>query len=270
MSEVEKIKNNDPASIAEKHDKAASPSEVPAQITRLRLPPSNTKLILARILKFFSTPEGCDNALMLIQYFGNVVVWLLNKRGQKKTAGRVGKLSSMISDYRIMARLLDFFPLYLSSIDSLKNPPKDKLLSAVSILQDISMMLYYPLERIYWFGAHNIIPVSDMTVLKAGIYSCRFWAVWVVLNFIKLDSARKALLLQKKRIMSKQDSDAESMQKELGQVDSQLKAWKYSFGNTLAYLPLTVHWSLEKSNFPDVLVGVCGTIAGVCAAVNRW
>jgi hypothetical protein len=35
-------------------------------------------------------------------------------------------------------------------------------------------------------------------------------------------------------------------------------------------LPLTVHWSLERSSFPDVLVGVFGGFASVFQIYAAW
>jgi hypothetical protein len=43
----------------------------------------------------------------------------------------------------------------------------------------------------------------------------------------------------------------------------------YTFFN-LSYLPLTVHWSLEKSSFPDVLVGVFGGFASIFQIYAAW
>jgi hypothetical protein len=37
-----------------------------------------------------------------------------------------------------------------------------------------------------------------------------------------------------------------------------------------AYLPLTIHWSVEKSLFPEWGVGVCGTVAAVAQIVAAW
>jgi hypothetical protein len=38
----------------------------------------------------------------------------------------------------------------------------------------------------------------------------------------------------------------------------------------ISYLPLTVHWSLEKSSFPDVLVGVFGGFASIFQIYATW
>ena len=37
-----------------------------------------------------------------------------------------------------------------------------------------------------------------------------------------------------------------------------------------AYFPLTVHWSLETSSFPDVGVGIFGTIAALVQLKMAW
>jgi hypothetical protein len=38
----------------------------------------------------------------------------------------------------------------------------------------------------------------------------------------------------------------------------------------LAYFPLTIHWSFEKSSFPDIGVGICGTVAAVAQFYAAW
>jgi len=37
-----------------------------------------------------------------------------------------------------------------------------------------------------------------------------------------------------------------------------------------AYLPLTVHWSTENSKFPDIGVGICGTLASIAQICVAW
>ncbi len=51
--------------------------------------------------------------------------------------------------------------------------------------------------------------------------------------------------------------------KSLKDIEISKKQWNLYFLVNAAYFPLTVHWSLESSLFPDVGVGICGTIAAV-------
>ncbi|PVU91249.1 hypothetical protein BB559_004229 [Furculomyces boomerangus] len=227
-------------------------------------------MILTKLVKFFSSRGGCDNALMLIQYSAKIAVWLFLRTKRDSVANRLIALSALISDYRIMARVTDFFPLYISSIHTLTNPPKSNFSRLVNSLQSISMMLFYPFERLYWLGGHGIIPMEKETIGKVALLSVRFWAFWVVLNFLRLGQSYHELMGRKQHCLTQSKSDAGAMQKELEEIDGQVTVWKRSLVNNLAYLPLTLHWSIPNNVFPDVAVGIFGTIAGISSAMNRW
>lgn len=75
----------------------------------------------------------------------------------------------------------------------------------------------------------------DSTALS--LWSTRFWALYVVLQFAHLREDR-ALLLRRERVLSKE--------KVKGQEHSELKrrwdAWWNELAVNVGYLPLTVHW----------------------------
>ncbi|OLY85121.1 hypothetical protein AYI68_g701 [Smittium mucronatum] len=230
-----------------------------------------SEILLSKLIKFFTAHGGCDNAIMLIQYSSKILVWLLMRSPKRMGAAkRLAALSAILSDYRICGRVTDFFPLYISSIHTILKPPSSKLLQFTTTLQSISMMLFYPLERAYWLGLHEIVPMSMASVGRVGIASVRFWAIWVVLNFLRLGISYKDLMARRVEILGSRKLSAEAMQKELEEVDSQVTSWKCSLVNNLAYFPLTLHWSFPNEIVPDVAVGILGTIAGLASAINRW
>lgn len=53
-------------------------------------------------------------------------------------------------------------------------------------------------------------------------------------------------------------------------IEKKKKDWNLAFLINSAYFPLTVHWSLESSGFPDVGVGLFGTIAAVAQVYISW
>ncbi|KAG0349886.1 hypothetical protein BG005_010579 [Podila minutissima] len=245
-----------------------------------KLFPANKTLDHA--VRFLSQVRGTDKTLMVIQYISKIFVWYFLKRGRASTAQRIKNLSGPISDYRILLRYYGLLPLiqWMQYVDN--NPSPSKLLLLVDRLQNICNLIYYPLEHIYWLGAHEVIPISMETTNKISLWSCRFWAAYVVLQFIHLVEEYR---LYKHRVQSVQEQikAADVKAKETGEpadktvYKAELKAlqaekkgiWINTIINT-GYLPLTVHWSLENSSFPDVGVGMFGGVAALAQFYVAW
>lgn len=66
------------------------------------------------------------------------------------------------------------------------HPPATRLALHIERLQNWCNILYYPLEHAYWLGAHQVIPLSQAKTDKIGVWSCRFWAAYVILEFGRL------------------------------------------------------------------------------------
>lgn len=178
--------------------------------------------------------------------------------------------------------MIGLLPLiqWMQYVDNTPSP--SPLLLTIDRLQNICNLIYYPLEHIYWLGAHEIIPITMEKTNKIAIWSCRFWAAYVALQFIHLAEEYR---LYKNRLQSIQGQirAADKKAKETGEpVDktvfktemAALKAekkgiWINTIINT-GYLPLTVHWSLEKSSFPDVGVGMFGGVAALAQFYVAW
>ncbi|KAG0301356.1 hypothetical protein BGZ98_008427 [Dissophora globulifera] len=244
-------------------------------------PPSQT---LDQAVRFLSQVRGTDKTLMVVQYFSKIFIWYFVKRGRESTAQRIRNLSGPISDFRILLRYYGLLPLiqWMQYVDSDNSPSPSPLLLLLDRLQNICNLIYYPLEHIYWLGAHEIIPISMEKTNRIAIWSCRFWAAYVALQFVHLAEEYR---LYKTRLLTieAQVKAADKKAKETGEpVDksvykTELAALRTEkkgiFINTIintGYLPLTVHWSLEKSSFPDVGVGIFGGIAAVAQFYVTW
>lgn len=66
------------------------------------------------------------------------------------------------------------------------NQPPSQLALTIERLQNWANIIYYPLEHIYWLGAHQVIPISEEKTNKIGMWSCRFWAAYVILEYGRL------------------------------------------------------------------------------------
>ncbi|KAG0084928.1 hypothetical protein BGZ93_004254 [Podila epicladia] len=254
--------------------------QAPSILALGKLFPANPTLDHA--VRFLSQVRGTDKTLMVVQYFSKIFIWYFLKRGRDSTAQRIKNLAGPISDFRILLRYYGLLPLvqWMQYVDN--NPSPSPLLLLLDRLQNICNLIYYPLEHIYWLGAHEVIPISMEKTNKIAIWSCRFWAAYVFLQFIHLAEEYR---LYKARVQSvkTQIKAADTKATETGEPADKtvykselasLKAEKKGIIiNTIintGYLPLTVHWSLEKSSFPDVGVGMFGGVAALAQFYVAW
>ncbi|KAJ1849688.1 hypothetical protein IWW55_004834 [Coemansia sp. RSA 2706] len=225
---------------------------------------------LDHIVRFLSSGSGHDKFWMITQYFTKVVVWLYAKRGHKSAAERVRILSSLVADYRIMIRLVGLAPMAQFIRYSEQSPAQTRVLQWLDRLMNLSLVCYYPLEHMYWLGAHRVIPLSEKAVENSGYWSCRFWAAWVALQFVHLGEEYRVIKNRRKQIFTQGKADAVKMQQELDAADADTKSWKIQLLINACYFPLTLHWSIRGSTFPDVAVGCFGTVAALAQAYNVW
>ncbi len=95
----------------------------------------------------------------------------------------MANLASPVADFRILLRYYGLVPLTQWIIYSELHPAPNQKLQFLTRAQNIVNVLYYPLEHTYWLALHQIIPMSDKTRDKIGMWSCRFWAAYVVSLF---------------------------------------------------------------------------------------
>lgn len=115
------------------------------------------------------------------------MIWFLQRKsGTKVAIARVQNLASPVSDFRILLRYYGLLPMvqYMNYLEY--HPPATRLALTIERIQNWCNVIYYPLEHIYWLGAHQVIPLSEDKTNKIGMWSCRFWAAYVVLEFGRL------------------------------------------------------------------------------------
>ncbi|KAH6566471.1 hypothetical protein BASA50_011364 [Batrachochytrium salamandrivorans] len=241
---------------------------------------------LDRLCRFLNSVRGTDKAMMLVQYSSKIIIWHLKNRDPKSMmAGRIANFAGPVSDFRILLRYYGLIPLFQWIILSEKNPSPSPVIRTLTRLQNLVNVIYYPLEHVYWLGLHQVIPISEKTRDKIGMWSCRFWAAYVLLYFYQLFEEKRMLDVRRynlKRIASASKTSAANEMDMAGMPDAaDIKAERFAIReeskalaiNTLinaAYLPLTIHWSLETSSFPDIGVGLLGTVAAVAQIYTAW
>ncbi|KAJ1926845.1 hypothetical protein IWQ60_003431 [Tieghemiomyces parasiticus] len=246
------------------------PKDLDSILMLLKTYPSPT---LDRLTRFLSSASGSDKVLMLIQYFSKIVVWYALRRNKSMLAQQVRNLAGPVSDYRILSRFTGLIPLvhYMCALE--RNPPTNRYLLRLARLENLCNLIYYPLEHAYWLGAHGIVPAlaSPKRVDQLGVWSCRFWAGYVVLHYLTLyEEYRQADRLKRRILADKAEANPAAFQAKLDTWHRQRRDWWIQFAINTAYFPLTIHWSYPASTFPDVGVGICGTIAALAQVYSGW
>ena len=136
-----------------------------------------------------------------------------------------------------------------------RSPPATRNLLTIERLQGWCMLAYYPLEHIYYLGSHGIIPTVitspfslftskkkklSLDLNTIGLWSCRFWAVYIVLHFAHLLEDRQ-LLKQRYNSLRKAKGTGLTPAEKLELRQRWDVFWSEVVIN-LGYLPLTIHW----------------------------
>ncbi|TIA86687.1 hypothetical protein E3P99_03591 [Wallemia hederae] len=214
---------------------------------------------LDKLIRYLSTWSGTDKLFMVIQYASKLIVWSLSKskRAQGVSAS-LRSLGGLVGDHRVLLRLWGLLPM-LQWAESIESERKvSRLALNIERLQALSMTVYYPLEHLWYLADHGVIPIKPATSGKIAIWSCRFWMLYTVLQLIHNYDDNAALIKDKER-----DIKEEKGVNRLA-IDIQRRSIVDDTIINLAYLPLTLHWSLPSGLFSDdAWVGIFGTVAAL-------
>lgn len=178
--------------------------------------------------------------------------------GDSRTLWRIwGKLSSQ--EYwlylLIKASCLGLLPIVQWLISLERNSQPTRSLLTIERLQGWSMLVYYPLEHLSYLISHGIIPTTIPNLLSLfsskakpitlnsgalGIWSCRFWAVYVALQFAHLREDRKLLQLRQRALKKAKGTGLTPAEKQ--ELQQRWDAYWSELIANLGNLPLTVHW----------------------------
>ncbi|KAL4768183.1 hypothetical protein BDW60DRAFT_198293 [Aspergillus nidulans var. acristatus] len=254
-----------------------------------------------RLNKILSTSAGQERLFAFIQYTSHILHHLLasapwialqtrlsllarlrssNSRGPSDSAStgkaaapstatkkpRLLALSSLMSEARYILRLLDLPTLIAWGSATLKSPPADKTMYALTLLQVLANIIYQALENAAFLTTKGVIPEQLLKrwggAAKVELWSTRAWLGHIVLQYFVLWRARE---LRKKAEI---EELSEEKQKEL---KAEVRAWKKSLVNNVCWTPLCLHWSFENGiGFPGPLVGVGSFMAGAWGFADLW
>jgi len=108
-----------------------------------------------------------------------------------------------------------------------------------------------------------VVTINDTAV---SVWSSRFWAAYVVLQLAHLREDR-ALLVKRQRAINR----LSPKEKERVELKRRWDEWYNELAVNLSYLPMTIHWSLEKGFFKnDTWVSFFGLAAAIVSFRSGW
>ncbi|THH09297.1 hypothetical protein EW145_g2109 [Phellinidium pouzarii] len=222
---------------------------------------------LDHAIRYLSTWSGSDKLFMIIQYALKIIIPFLDLRarlqhrnGTRKDAASTSsvvlfKLYSLIGDSRMLWRFWGLLPIYqwLSSLERM--PPPTRELLTIERIQGWSMLLYYPLEHLYYLRANGLLSASvflpipffksisvKLNTTKLAIWSARAWALYVFLQFAHLRQDFRLLKLRERALAKVKGKSSTETEVEKVELRQRWDALRNEFVSNLGYLPLTIHW----------------------------
>jgi hypothetical protein len=153
-------------------------------------------------------------------------------------------------------------------------PPPTRRLHTIERTQGWSMLFFFPLQHLSFLRTNDLIPstlppriTNDRTL---SLWSTRFWMAYVVLQLAHLREDR-TLLVKRQRALDKLSSREKLQPQERVEIARRWDAWYNELAVNLSFLPMTIHWSLEKGLFGnDIWVSVLGLAAAIGSFRSGW
>ncbi|KAJ5690654.1 hypothetical protein N7462_005046 [Penicillium macrosclerotiorum] len=275
--------------------KSTTPRQVMAALTA-------TDVTIRRLDMLLSTADGQERVLATVNYVASMMhhlcasaPWiafqtrlglLARLRGRaslqssKPTPSSGSKweaLSNLASETRYNLRLFGLLPLWVWGSATLKSPPADPVIHALTLLQVFSNVIYQLLENVAYLASKGV--VSKRFVDRYGgidkwyIWSTRGWFGHIFFEFFVL---WRQHVLRKRRIAAQKAAannieTKETKTEEIQELRMEVRSWRKSLLNNTIWAPLCIHWCLEKGiGIPESLTGLISFMAGAWSLHDHW
>lgn len=173
-------------------------------------------------------------------------------------------------------RLFGLIPLWIWGSETLRSPPADPIIHALTVLQIISNVIYQLLENVAYLASKGVI--SKHFVEKYGginklyVWSTRGWFGHIFFQFFVL---WRQHVLRNNRLQAQKTTSGTSEKgtkpEDNEALRMELRAWRKSLINNTIWAPMCLHWCFEKGiGIPDQLHGLISFMAGAWALNDLW
>ncbi|KAF2276386.1 uncharacterized protein EI97DRAFT_433224 [Westerdykella ornata] len=202
-----------------------------------------------------------------------------------KAAKSSQALYAVISDFRIFVRLWGLLGLYTWAKGEWKGADgagaarqrkswKERILKGITWAEIGSLVAFQVLENGAYLSSKKVL-TSEAWAGEQGaaretkwwLWSCRFWAAYVV-----LEGARLGTLWyyagEEDRALEADGEKEGKLVRERKRAEDRL--WWRDILSNAGYFPLTLHWSVDGGLMGDMAVGLCGMLAGGANLLDAW
>jgi hypothetical protein len=177
-------------------------------------------------------------------------------------------LSARISDYRMFVRLWGLLSIYTWGKSVYNSPPKDPVLRSIAYAQVSVNLCFQTFENMAYLANHGITNLSPEKQGRAWLYSARFWAAHVALDFVRLYRVRS---LWAKKEVGTDGTEVVLDEKEFKATrDAEEALWWRQFVVDFCYAPMTIHYSRPAGLLTQMQIGSLGIVAGGAGMREMW
>ncbi|KAI9793091.1 MAG: hypothetical protein M1816_000989 [Peltula sp. TS41687] len=185
-----------------------------------------------------------------------------------RTAARLRALTDLISDVRAFMRLWGLLGILAWAGRAWRHPDADRVVRAIVYAQVLANVLFQALENGAYLAGHGVLGWSGERRRTVAKWSARFWAVSVGLELGRLWRVRRVGVAG-----GEDGKGGGEKQRDMGKME---RDWWRQVVVNVAYLPLTVHWSLPEGAgagaglMSEFWVGVLGCVPGWIGVRQLW
>ncbi|KAF2439743.1 hypothetical protein P171DRAFT_110261 [Karstenula rhodostoma CBS 690.94] len=219
-----------------------------------------------------------------------LVATLPTPRGDKllsQVATGSSALAAVIGDFRIFVRMWGLAGLYMWARGLWHAPlgkgagAKERAVRRITWAQIASLVMFQVLENGAYLASKGVL-TSDAWSGEAGkrkegawwVWSCRFWAAHVTLELIRVGVLRyygdgETASRTEKDVVGDGEKEGKLL---IEQKRRERRVWWRDAVSNLAYIPMTLHWSVgaERGFLSDWGIGLLGAIAGGSLLLDAW
>lgn len=196
-------------------------------------------------------------------------------------------LAAVIGDFRIFVRMWGLAGLYMWARGLWHAPlgkeagAKEMVVRRITWAQIVSLVLFQVLENGAYLASKGVL-TSDAWSGEAGkrkegawwVWSSRFWAAHVALELVRVGVLRyygdgEPASPTEKDIVGDGEKEGKLL---MEQKTRERRVWWRDAVSNVAYMPMTLHWSVEEERgfLSDWGVGLLGAIAGGSLLLDAW
>ncbi|XP_043464678.1 peroxisomal membrane protein 11C-like [Leptopilina heterotoma] len=219
---------------------------------------------ISLLSNFLNDYEGRDKFLRLFSYTAKFACGVTSGR----TAGNLKKVSSEMSNCRVVLRLMDDIPAWHDALSYEWTRKQSKLIDYVSAIQTVIDVIYSPIESICWAGGHRILSINTELWDTTTTY---FWITSISLSLIK--SAYKIIELNKyKQCLNDKSNNRIQRNKIKVQQRSELVTCIrliLDFSYAVSYLPKGTLYGGKLKTWQVGALGTLSSLIAIYQALNK-